>query len=55
MGDLNWLRWFTGIGWGTMGGLLLFLQITTPQLFENYHAPTAGLIDKNEINQSQTV
>mmetsp|Transcript_12684 Transcript_12684/g.16087 ORF Transcript_12684/g.16087 Transcript_12684/m.16087 type:complete len:140 (-) Transcript_12684:115-534(-) len=45
LGNLDWLRWFTGIGWGFVGVLLIFLQITSPQTFANYRGPTAGILE----------
>lgn len=43
--DLDWLRWFTGIGWAATGVFMIFLKITAPQVFDSYQSPTAGLVD----------
>ena len=50
LGELDWLRWFTGIGWAAAGILLMFLQITTPTVFANYQAPSRGIIDPSAAN-----
>jgi hypothetical protein len=43
LGNMDWLRWISGIGWGVAGAGLLFLSFTNPQLFENYYVPTKGM------------
>lgn len=45
LGDKNWLRWVTGIGWGAMGIALLAATIVKPELFENYKTATGGFTD----------
>ena len=40
--DMDWLRYFSGIGWGATGVFLLVLSFTKPELFDNYYIPTKG-------------
>lgn len=42
LGDKAWLRWFTGLGWGISGVVLLGLTMTKSEMFEEYRVPTAG-------------
>ncbi len=42
LGKLEWLKWFTGIGWAGMGMLLIIMTFTAPTVFEGYQPPTAG-------------
>ena len=45
--ELDWLRWFTGIAWGAVGVLMIIVQITRPDFFASYMAPTAGILENN--------
>jgi len=47
LGDMDWLRWLSGIGWGATGLGLLMLSCFKPDLFENYYVPTSGFKDQN--------
>jgi hypothetical protein len=48
LGNMDWLRWISGIGWGAAGAGLLFLSFTNQQLFENYYIPTKGMTNSPE-------
>jgi hypothetical protein len=50
LGDLDWLRWFTGIGWGLTGIGLIAVQIMSPHVFASYKGPTAGIIETGSAN-----
>lgn len=47
LGELEWLQWFTGIGWAVMGLFLFFLVCFQPSVFRNYQAPSGGYIDES--------
>jgi hypothetical protein len=58
LGDMDWLRWFAGIGWGVAGLGLLIASFTKPELFENYYIPTRGFTksdDGGDDEVSETV
>jgi len=55
LGDMDWLRWFSGIGWGAAGAGLLFVSYTKPDLFENYYVPTKGFNSNADDEMSETV
>ena len=56
LGNMDWLRWFAGIGWGAAGFGLLFVSFTTPHLFENYYVPSRGFADNHgDDEMSETV
>mmetsp|Transcript_36637 Transcript_36637/g.43786 ORF Transcript_36637/g.43786 Transcript_36637/m.43786 type:complete len:194 (-) Transcript_36637:195-776(-) len=46
LGELEWLQWFTGIAWFSMGILLEVLICFQPSVFRNYQAPSGGYIDE---------
>lgn len=50
--ELDWLRWFTGIGWGGVGVFMIVLQFMRPDIFESYMAPTAGILESNPADMA---
>ncbi len=52
LGDMDWLRWFSGIGWGGTGILLIVLGCARPTMFADYHVPTSVF---NTPNPSEAV